>query len=439
MNQMLNTLVLIRDRETRSAAKAALEGAGHSVVECDEYSQARVLFGRGFAPDLVLLESPSTGLSQALRSLGSLSSSFKDRICVITGTHQEALRKEASKEGVRRFLMKPVTVCAIESMITESRETRVQQASGTIRSIEAEPAHLATTKSTDSLRVPYIEELGEGRFFLAASPRMLEIHRQVKRLASVDVNVLITGESGTGKEVIAHLIHKNSKRSRSKFLSVNCAALPGGLLESEMFGHRQGAFTGAVKDHPGKFEQADGGTLLLDEIGEVSTQMQAKLLQVLQDGQFTRLGARETSQVDVRVLAATNVEMERALLEKSFREDLYYRLSVFTVSVPPLRERREEIPYLIEEMIRRTSAKTYSSRKFIFSSQLMEAALRCEWRGNLRELRNFVVRTIVMQDTDAAIRELEAKSLSTGMGIQAQACQSPAYGPMDFRATLKCG
>ena len=199
-----------------------------------------------------------------------------------------------------------------------------------------------------------LEELSDGRYFLAAASSMLKIYRQVQLLANVDAPVLILGESGTGKEVIAHLIHKHSRRSQRSFVNVNCAALPTDLLESELFGYQQGAFTGAIKDKPGKFEYANHGTLLLDEIGEMSAQMQAKLLHVLQDGQFTRLGARESSRVDVRVLAATNMPIETALVGKTFREDLYYRLNVFTIDVPPLRERREEIPYLIEETIRRS-------------------------------------------------------------------------------------
>jgi transcriptional regulator with GAF, ATPase, and Fis domain len=260
---------------------------------------------------------------------------------------------------------------------------------------------------------PYIEELGGSNFFLAASPQMLEIHRQVKLLADIDVNVLILGESGTGKEVVAQLIHKNSRRSPERFLKVNCAALPADLLESELFGHRRGAFTGAINDRAGKFEQANRGTLLLDEIGEIDVQMQAKLLHVLQDGQFARLGAQETTKVDVRVVAATNVPVEFALSAGTIREDLYYRLSVFTIKVPPLRERREEIPYLIEEFIRRSPAELVKGFGSSIPSRLMDAALLYDWKGNLRELRNFVTRTIVMRDTDAATGELEAKAASS--------------------------
>jgi transcriptional regulator with GAF, ATPase, and Fis domain len=330
---------------------------------------------------------------------------------------ERGLRREASEQGIKRFLTIPVTREDVESVIdalTPSKGGACADpaiASDLAEEIAAETGASATWASIpeDMPAVPYVEELGAHNFFLAASPQMLEIHRQVKLLADIDVNVLILGESGTGKEVVAQLIHKNSRRSRERFLKVNCAALPADLLESELFGHRQGAFTGAINDRPGKFEQANRGTLLLDEIGEIGVQMQAKLLHVLQDGQFARLGAQETTKVDVRVLAATNVQIEDALFSRTFREDLYYRLSVFTIKVPPLRERREEIPYLIEEFIRRSPAEMTNGFGSSLPSRLMDAALLYDWRGNLRELRNFVTRTIVMRDADAATRELEAK------------------------------
>jgi transcriptional regulator with PAS, ATPase and Fis domain len=238
---------------------------------------------------------------------------------------------------------------------------------------------------------------------------MLRIYRQVQLLADVDAPVLILGESGTGKEVIAHLIHTHSCRAKHRFVNVNCAALPADLLESELFGYQQGAFTGAIKDKPGKFELAHRGTLLLDEIGEMSAQMQAKLLHVLQDGQYNRLGARESSRADVRVLAATNVQIESALVGKTFREDLYYRLNVFTINVPPLRERLEEIPFLVDEIVRRSPMELRGKYEFNFSSRLMDAMLLYNWRGNVRELRNFVTRTITMRDAETAIHELESK------------------------------
>jgi len=335
------------------------------------------------------------------------------------GMGEQLLRQEAFGLGIKHFLTKPMTRGDIESLIDKLTDPAEREFCDDVVFRSAETLAPTQRIPADMPTVLHLEELGENRFFLAASPKMLDIHRKIKLLADVDVNVLILGESGTGKEVIAHLIHKHSRRSRCRFQNVNCAALPDQLLESELFGHRQGAFTGAVNDRPGKFEQANRSTLLLDEIGEMSSQMQAKLLHVLQDGKFTRLGGEEPTKVDVRVLAATNVQMETALLAKTFREDLYYRLSVFTIKVPPLRERREEIPYLIEETIRRTPIETRNGSGCKFSSRLMDMALVYDWRGNLRELRNFVTRTIVLGDQEAAVHELETMiAAADGVGQQ---------------------
>jgi DNA-binding NtrC family response regulator len=389
--------------------RLVLEGAGHRVIESDGYPQAQALLSNGLHPDLVMVESMPAGRPEAEPYYQLLSSAPRQTICLVMGIADQESRKQACDLGIQHLLVKPVTRSDVESMIDELNHPVVHTPGRGRKAVCAESTVIAAGIPSDMPPVPYLEELGENRFFLAASPQMLEIHRQVKLLADVDVPVLILGESGTGKEVIAHLIHKYSRRSGEKFLNVNCAALPTELLESELFGHRQGAFTGALKDRAGKFEQANRGTLLLDEIGEISVQMQAKLLHVLQDGEFTRLGGQESTRVDVRVLAATNVEMENALLEKTFREDLFYRLNTFTINVPPLRERREEIPYLIEEIIRRTPGETRKLNDCGFCSRLMDAALLYDWRGNLRELRNFVTRTIVMRDPEGGIRELESK------------------------------
>jgi two-component system, NtrC family, response regulator AtoC len=392
-----------------------LEGAGHRVVEAAGEPQAYSLLNNGLDPDLLIYD-PSTAIPSANNRLCQLLQSVPaERLCLILGMNHAELRNEASRLGVRLFLNKPVTREDLESVIDGlNRPADVCDSDGTIAPEIAGTMSQDARPLADDPPVPYLEELGGNQFFLAASPQMLEIHRQVKLLADIDVNVLILGESGTGKEVIAHLIHKNSRRSKEKFLKVNCAALPAELLESELFGHRQGAFTGAINDRQGKFEQANRGTLLLDEIGEIGVQMQAKLLHVLQDGQFARLGAQETTKVDVRVLAATNVQIENALMERTFREDLYYRLSVFTIKVPPLRERREEIPYLIEQMISRAPAEMTNGCKLNFSSRLVDLALSYDWRGNVRELRNFVTRTIIMRDSQAAARELEEKIATLG-------------------------
>jgi two-component system, NtrC family, response regulator AtoC len=410
VSSFLLVLAVVENGETRAMVKTALARAGHRLVECDSYQQARALVNNGLSPDLIILSSAGKDSSGRAQCYELMKSVPRERVCIIAGLGGDILRKQAAELGIGHIFSSPVSSADINLTLAKIGQQLTQAKAGDEIFSNLEVSSLAKSGIPEDMpSPPYIEELGGNNFFLAASPKMLEIHRQIKLLAETDVSVLILGESGTGKEVIAQLIHRNSQRSREKFLKVNCAALPAELLESELFGHRQGAFTGAIKDHPGKFEQADGGTLLLDEIGEIGVQIQAKLLHVLQDGQFARLGGQNCTQVDVRVLAATNVQMDNALLERSFREDLYYRLSVFTIHVPPLRERCEEIPYFIEETVRRAPAAMRSGLENLLSSRLLDAALLYDWPGNLRELRNFVTRTIIMRDPDAAARELEAK------------------------------
>src|SRR5208282_685491 len=224
-------------------------------------------------------------------------------------------------------------------------------------------------------------------------------------IAPVDVPVFISGESGVGKEVVARMIHLRSTRRQQAFVKVNCAALPGELLESELFGYDQGAFTGAVRSKPGKFELANKGTIFLDEIAEMSPHLQAKLLHVLQDGQYSRLGARSVVNVDVRVLAATNMDVKEAMRSGRFREDLYYRLNVLSIHVPPLRERTTEIPLLFRHFLAKYSEK-YAKPAPDPSKHLLEAALRYPWPGNLRELENFVKRYVILEDDEGSLREL---------------------------------
>lgn len=254
-----------------------------------------------------------------------------------------------------------------------------------------------------------VETLGGGLFFFAASPAMKQIRAQVARVAKVDVPVLLLGESGVGKEIVARLIHKLSPRSQKPLLKVNCAALPAELLESELFGYEAGAFTGATRSKPGKFELCDKGTILLDEIGEMPPSLQAKLLHVLQDGQFSRLGSRSDMTADFRVLAATNIHMQEAIANKTFREDLYYRLNALTIHVPPLRERREEIPFLFKHLMNQYSDQ-YASPAMGYSERMISACLKYHWPGNLREMGNFVKRYLVLQDENLAISELEGKT-----------------------------
>ena len=243
-----------------------------------------------------------------------------------------------------------------------------------------------------------------------------------------------------GKEILARLIHKMSIRAHRPLLKVNCAALPAELLESELFGYEAGAFTGAQRSKPGKFEQCNKGTILLDEIAEMSTALQAKLLHVLQDGQFSRLGSRSNVTVDVRVLAATNINIQEAIANKTLREDLYYRLNAFTMQIPPLRERREEIPLLLKHFMNRLSER-YAHPPLSYSERLVRACVQHNWPGNLRELGNFVKRYLVLQDEDMAISELEAKfkgHLTNGSGASANgAAPAPVGGLKSLVRTLK--
>lgn len=247
--------------------------------------------------------------------------------------------------------------------------------------------------------------LNENTSFVRSCKRMREIESQCTLVARADIPVLILGESGTGKEVAAMLIHKLSARSQRNFLKVNCAAMPADLLESELFGYEQGAFTGAVKSKPGKFEICNNGTILLDEIGEMPPVLQAKLLQVLQDGTFSRLGSRASVKVDVRVIAATNIDIKTAIAQKTFREDLYYRLNGFTLRMPPLRERVEEIPILARHFMRKVATR-YECESLPVSPVLMQALTSYSWPGNLRELENVIKRYLVLADEQAIIDEL---------------------------------
>jgi transcriptional regulator with GAF, ATPase, and Fis domain len=220
------------------------------------------------------------------------------------------------------------------------------------------------------------------------------------------VAVLIRGESGVGKELVSRMIHQQSTRRSRPFVKVNCAALPAELLESELFGHERGAFTGAATTRIGKFEQADGGTLMLDEIGELTPALQAKLLHVLQDGEFTKLGSNKRVEVDVRIVAATNRDLEAMMAAGTFREDLYYRLRVIELTVPPLRERRDEIPTLTESFASRYARK-YKRPALQLSPRLRQLFQDYQWPGNIRELENTIKRLVILQDEQTAIAEIE--------------------------------
>ena len=242
---------------------------------------------------------------------------------------------------------------------------------------------------------------------LGTSAQMREVHDLIKRVADTDVTVLIRGESGTGKELVARAVHQGSPRRHRPFVKVNCAALPSELLESELFGFERGAFTGAIQQKPGKFEFANQGTMFLDEISEMHLPLQSKLLQVLQDGDFARLGSREDVHVDVRVVAATNRELEVAVADGQFREDLYFRLNVVCITLPPLRQRRDEIPTLIAFFMERYS-EHYNRPPVALTDEARRLFDAYDWPGNIRELENLIKRSIVLGSDESLRRELTA-------------------------------
>ena len=362
-----------------------------TVLELDSYQVTTAASGeeavekvRQQDPDVVLLDLVLPGWDglESLRRIRHASS--RSRVVMISCVRDTRKVAQAIRLGAQDYLSKPIQKEELDDVLRFCLEQSAPSPPGSGEAID----------------------LGGGVFFFSATPQMRNLRSQAMQVARYDFPVLLLGESGTGKEVLAQLIRKYSPRAHRTFLKVNCAAVPSELLESELFGYEPGAFTGANKSKPGKFELCNKGTLLLDEIGEMSPALQAKLLQVLQDGQFSRLGARGSIKVDVRVLAATNINMAEAIAEKSFREDLYYRLSSFVLRMPALRERREEIPMMLRHFMLRV-AERYACPMLPISSGLLRACRDHSWPGNIRELENFVKRYLVLCDEGAAIRELE--------------------------------
>lgn len=254
---------------------------------------------------------------------------------------------------------------------------------------------------------------------LTRSPAMKDLYRQIEKVAGVDVPVLFLGESGVGKEFFAKQLHQLSPRSRKPFLKVNCAALPSELLESELFGYEAGAFTGATRTKPGQFELCDEGTILLDEIAEMSPAMQAKLLHILQDQRFSRLGGRRMIQGNFRVLAATNVDIDDALAQKRFRADLYYRLNTIILHIPPLRDRREDIPLFLDHFLAETAALFGIAPRPV-PARLWEACLQYPWPGNIRELQSFTCRFLLLNEDEALIAELTESASSENFAAESR-------------------
>ncbi len=370
-------------------------GYMRTLLEVDSYNVETVSSGAEAVqrvscdpqPGLVLLDLVMPGLDglETLEKMREVRPSLK--VVMMSCISDTRKVVQAMRLGAQDYLTKPFNRAELDAVL----RTCFQNASA-LEEAKAEA-----------------EDLGDDTFFVASTAAMRRLRAQAAQIARVDVPVLMLGESGTGKEVIARLIHKSSARAHRTFLKVNCAAVPADLLESELFGYEPGAFTGATRSKPGKFELCNKGTILLDEIGEMPPLLQAKLLHVLQDQSFSRLGGRSVITVDVRILAATNIDVQEALQTKRLREDLSYRLNAFTINLPPLRERKEEIPILLKHFMTRL-AERYARPALPFSPAMLDTCMRYQWPGNVRELENFVKRYLIMGDETAAIRELEPRS-----------------------------
>jgi DNA-binding NtrC family response regulator len=331
---------------------------------------------QGMSPDLVFLDVLMPGIDglQTLESMRKVDPQLK--VVMLSCVRDTAKVVRAIRLGAEDYLHKPLDGAALQEVLKRFVTASAPSECGT---------------------APDVEELPGGVFFAAGSPAMKKIRSRLGQVARVNVPVLLLGESGTGKEIAALMIHKLSSRSESVFLKVNCAAIPSELLESELFGYEAGAFTGATHAKPGKFELCNGGTILLDEIGEMPPGLQAKLLQVLQEQRFFRLGSRSTISVDVRILAATNIDIDESIKKGKLRLDLYYRLNAFTISLPPLRQRREDIPLLFRHFMHRLAAQ-FERPERPLSAEALEACMKYGWPGNIRELQNVVKRMVVLGD-----------------------------------------
>jgi two-component system, NtrC family, response regulator AtoC len=393
--------------------KTVLEIDNYQVETASSGEEALQRMNRGPAPNLIILDLLMPGMDglQTLENCKRIRP--EQKVVMMSCVSDTGKVVQAIKLGASDYVTKPFQPPQLQGAIR--------------RALESSPHHTAQAPTYTVKGAEVVESLDDELFFLAASPAMKQIRAQVALIAKVDVPVLLLGESGVGKEILARLIHKMSIRAHRAMIKVNCAALPADLLESELFGYEPGAFTGANKSKPGKFEMAHKGTILLDEIGEMSAPLQAKLLHVLQDGQFSRLGGRANIKVDARILAATNIDVQRAIAERKLREDLYYRLNAFTITIPPLRERRQEIPLLLTCFMNNV-AQRFGKNPLSISDRMVQECLRYHWPGNLRELSNFVKRYLVLEQEDLVIQELQAKAQAPGREEREGLASSAAPG-----------
>jgi len=375
MAEPATILVADDDPGLRESLERLLTREGHRVVLASDGRAALERLQAG-GVDLVLTDLKMPGLSglELLHAAKAVAPDVDVVLLTAFGTIEEAVR--AMKDGAWDFLTKPVQRAQLQRVIRQALERR------------------ALIQQNRALQARLEALLGQGTV-VGLSPAFRRLMTLVEQVADSSATVLIQGESGTGKELVARAIHQRSPRRAGPFVAVNCAALPETLLESELFGYERGAFTGAAGRKEGRFELADGGTLFLDEVADLSLVTQPKILRVLQEGEFERLGGTRTLRVDVRIVAATNQDLAQLVRERRFREDLYYRLKVITITVPPLRERREDIRALAEHFLRVYGAKN-NRRLDGFTDEALQRLEGYAWPGNVRELENVVERGVVL-------------------------------------------
>ena len=417
MNQPLPQLLIVDDEESvLQYNQRNLQSLGYEVLASTGWDEAKTLLQQpDFQPELILIE-PLLKSNNGGRTLQEICAEAAEIPVIALSTSRDPQTiVEAIQAGVRGYVCKPVEFEQLSETITSTLNSSTHVPGALTK---AEP------KEID---------------LVICGPKMEQIYKTILQIAETQVPVLIQGESGVGKDLVARMIHLESNLSDKPFVKVNCAALPSELVESELFGFRKGAFTGAHLDRVGKFEFANGGTIFLDEIGEFTSSIQAKLLQVLQEGRFTRLGSNQETEVEVRILAATNSNLDQALKDGSFREDLYYRLNVVNLDIPPLRERKEEIASLSKHFLEKLGPQ-YGTIVTSLPEELEKLLGSYNFPGNVRELENLVKRYVVLQDAESIRAELESKmthGVSEEIDEMAESYLQASDGEVDLKVISK--
>lgn len=377
-------LVIDDDDDLRYSLNRIFSSRKYQVIEAGSAEEG-IKMAEANNPHVILLDNRMGGMSgmEALQHLKGANPNAMIILMTAYGTTQTTI--EAMKFGAFDYIMKPFDLKKILSLT----ENALAASSDLNRASQGEKAKGLSP-----------EEIEGG--IIGSSPAMQNVFKMIGQVAASDVTVMVTGESGTGKELIARAIFQNSLRSQKPYIAVNCAAIPENLIESELFGHEKGSFTGATNQRIGKFELCDGGTIFLDEIGDMALSTQTKILRALQEGEIQRVGSSETIKVNVRMLAATNKPLEEMVKEKTFREDLYYRLNVVRIQLPPLRERKEDVPKLVDFVLKRLARDSKAEAKDM-SSEAMELLGKYNWPGNVRELENLIYRSAVMAQSDTIL------------------------------------